>query len=134
MSLPVDIYIRVSRRAGREDERFHSPEEQEQLARAYAERRGLDVGIVLPPDIDRSGGTVEREGLQRALERVRAGESQGIVVAWIDRFSRDAAQAYDLLRAFDDAGGHVYAPEAPEDISTPERGPQAEAVVALPSG
>src|SRR5581483_1541383 len=39
---------------------------------------------------------------------------------WIDRFSRDAAQAYDLLRAFEEAGGRVYAPEAPEDVSTPE--------------
>lgn len=116
----VDIYVRVSRRGGREDEKFHSPEEQEQLARQYAKGRGLKVGIVLTPDIDRSGGTVEREGLKQALERVRSGESQGIVVAWIDRFSRDAAQAYDLLRSFDDAGGRVFAPEAPEDVSSPE--------------
>lgn len=120
MTLPIDVYVRVSRRGPREDERFHSPEEQEQLARAFAESRGLRVGVVLPPDIDKSGGTVEREGLKRALERVRAGESGGIVVAWLDRFSRDAAQAYDLLRAFEDAGGRVYAPEAPEDVSTPE--------------
>lgn len=120
MALPVDIYVRVSRRAGREDERFHSPEEQEQLARAYAASRGLDVGIVLTPDIDRSGGTVEREGLQQALRRIRAGESQGFVVAWLDRFSRDAAQAYDLLRQIEAAGGRVYAPEAPEDVSSPE--------------
>lgn len=118
--LPVDVYVRVSRKGPRADERFHSPEEQEQLARGFAESRGLRVGVVLPPDIDKSGGTVDRAGLHRALERVRAGESQGIVVAWIDRFSRDAAQAYDLLRAFEEAGGRVYAPEAPEDVSTPE--------------
>ena len=119
-ALPVDVYVRVSRKGPRQDERFHSPEEQEQLARGYAKQRGLKVGVVLPPDIDKSGGTVERDGLRRALERVRAGESQGIVVAWLDRFSRDAAQAYDLLREFESAGGRVYAPEAPEDVSSPE--------------
>lgn len=118
--LPVDVYVRVSRRGPRADERFHSPAEQEQLARAYAKSRGLRVGVVLPPDIDKSGGTVERAGLKQALARVRSGESGGMVVAWLDRFSRDAAQAYDLLRAFEDAGGRVYAPEAPEDVSTPE--------------
>jgi site-specific DNA recombinase len=120
MSLPVDIYIRVSRRGGREDEKFHSPAEQEQIARAYAKQRRLRVGVVLAPDIDRSGGTVNREGLQQALSRIRTGASQGFVVAWIDRFSRDAAQAYDLLREIEDAGGRVYAPEAPEDVSSPE--------------
>lgn len=119
-NLPVDIYVRVSRRAGRSDERFHSPEEQETIARSYLGTHNLKEGVVLTPDIDRSGGTVEREGLRQALARVRAGESQGFVVAWLDRFSRDAPQAYDLLREIEDAGGRVYAPEAPEDVSSPE--------------
>lgn len=118
--LPVDVYIRVSKRGDRSDERFHSPEEQEQLARRYADSIGLKIGEVLPPDIDKSGGTVDRDGIRAALDRVRGGESQGIVVAWIDRFSRDAAQAYDLLREFEAAGGRVFAPEAPEDVSSPE--------------
>ena len=94
---PVDIYIRVSRRGHRPDDRFHSPAEQEALARAYARQHRLEIGVVLTPDIDRSGGTVKREGLQQALERIRSGESGGFVVAWLDRFSRDASQAHALL-------------------------------------
>lgn len=90
------------------------------MARAYAKSRNLRIGTVLPPDIDKSGGTVEREGLRAALHRVREGRSAGIVVAWLDRFSRDAAQAYDLLREFEEAGGRVWAPDAPEDYGTPE--------------
>lgn len=117
---PVDIYVRVSRKGARADDRFHSPEEQEALARAFIERRGLPLGIVLQPDIDRSGGTVEREGLRQALERIRAGESSGFAVAWLDRFSRDAAQAYELLAEIEAAGGRVWAPEAPEDMASPE--------------
>ncbi len=117
---PVDIYVRVSARGGRPDERFHSPEEQAALARSYLRHRGLPEGIELTPDIDRSGGTVEREGLQQALERIRSGESSGFVVAWLDRFSRDAPQAHQLLQEIEAAGGRVWAPEAPEDMASPE--------------
>jgi DNA invertase Pin-like site-specific DNA recombinase len=117
---PVDIYVRVSSRGGRADERFHSPEEQEALARGFLKSKGLTAGIVLTPDIDRSGGTVKREGLQQALERIRSGESSGFVVAWLDRFSRDVAQATTLMHEIQEAGGRVWAPEAPEDATTPE--------------
>jgi site-specific DNA recombinase len=117
---PVDIYVRVSRKGKRDDERFHSPAEQETLARAYAKQHGLEIGVVLTPDIDRSGGTVKREGLQQALERIRSGESGGFVVAWLDRFSRDATQAHALLLEIEDAGGRIYAPDAPQDMTTPE--------------
>ena len=75
----VDIYVRVSRRGAREDEKFHSPEEQERDAREFAGTRGLSVGEVFV-DIDKSGGTLDRPELQRALERVRSGASAGIVV------------------------------------------------------
>lgn len=115
--LPVDAYVRVSRVGGREH--FISPEEQERSARAFAKSHGLEVGEVLT-DLDRSGGTLARPGLQRALERVRAGESGGIVVAWLDRLSRDSEQGHRLLREIDEAGGRVYAPEAPADATTPE--------------
>jgi site-specific DNA recombinase len=105
--LPVDIYVRVSRVGGREH--MISPEEQERDARAFAERRGLRVAEVFT-DLDRSGGTLERPELQKALARVRAGTSGGIVVAYLSRLTRETSQGLGLLEDIREAGGEVYAP------------------------
>jgi DNA invertase Pin-like site-specific DNA recombinase len=126
----IDIYVRVSRRGGRTDEKFHSPEEQEQIARAFLKQRNLPAGVV-HTDIDRSGGTTEREGLQEAIGRVRARQSGGIVVAWLDRFSRDTVQGLQLLGEVEEAGGKVYAPDAPEDTTSPEGELQLDMFLAI---
>lgn len=107
MALPVDLYVRVSRVGGREN--MISPEEQERDARAFAERRGLKVAEVFT-DLDRSGGTLKRPELQKALARVRAGASAGIVVAYLSRLSRETSQGLGLLEEIREAGGDVYAP------------------------
>lgn len=104
---PVDIYCRVSAVGGREH--LISPEEQERDARAFAQRRGLTVGQVFV-DLNESGGTLERPGLQRALDRVRAGTSGGIVVAYLSRLSRETSQGLALIEEVRHAGGEVYAP------------------------
>jgi site-specific DNA recombinase len=119
MKKTVDIYVRVSRVAGRGGDKFISPEEQERAARAFSKQRGLAVGEVIT-DLDKSGGNIDRPGLKRAVERVRSRESAGIVVAWLDRLSRDSEQGTRLLRELDEAGGTVYAPEMPEDMTSPE--------------
>lgn len=106
-SLPVDIYVRVSRIGGREH--MISPEEQERDARAFAKRRGLHVAEVIT-DLDRSGGTLDRPGLQEALARVRSGVSGGIVVAYLSRLTRETSQGLALLDDVRHAGGEVYAP------------------------
>jgi len=84
---PIDIYVRVSRVGGREH--LISPELQETRCRHHAAGLGLTVGEVLR-DIDHSGGTLDRPELQRALDRVRAGQSGGLIVGWLDRLSRDS--------------------------------------------
>lgn len=114
---PVDIYIRVSRVGGREH--LISPDEQERRGRALAKERGLTVGRVLV-DLDESGGKWDRPGLQEALERVRAGASRGLIVAWLDRLSRDSEHAHRLVRELAESGGIVYAPDAPADWTSPE--------------
>lgn len=116
-SLPIDVYVRVSRVGGREH--LISPAEQERRARQLAADRGLVVGIVLT-DLDQSGGKLDRPGLQTALRRVEARQSGGLIVAWLDRLSRDSEHALGLLRRIAEAGGHVYAPDAPEDMETPD--------------
>jgi DNA invertase Pin-like site-specific DNA recombinase len=114
---PVDIYLRVSRVGKREN--LISPDEQERRARALAQGKGLAVGEVFT-DLDESGGKWDRPGLQAILERVKLKESGGVIVAWLDRLSRDSEHAQRLLREIDEAGGKVYAPDAPEDMTTPE--------------
>jgi site-specific DNA recombinase len=119
MKKTVDIYVRVSRVAGRGGDKFISPADQEKAARSFAKHRGLMVGEVLT-DLDKSGGSLDRPGLKRAVDRVRSRESSGIVVAWLDRLSRDSEQGTRLLRELDEAGGKVWAPEMPEDMASPE--------------
>jgi site-specific DNA recombinase len=114
---PVDIYVRVSRVGGREN--LISPEDQEGRARDLARDRGLRVGRVIQ-DIDESGGKWDRPGLQEVLERVERGRSGGVIVAWLDRLSRDSEHALALVRRISDAGGVIYAPDAPPDMLSPE--------------
>jgi DNA invertase Pin-like site-specific DNA recombinase len=114
---PVDIYVRVSRIGGRENR--ITEEEQERRARELAGERGLRVGKILT-DPDESGGKWERPGLQQALARIESGKSGGVIVAWLDRLSRDSEHAHALIRRISDAGGVIYAPDAPSDWTTPE--------------
>lgn len=125
---PIDIYLRVSRVGGREH--MISPAEQERRARELAKERGLTVGVVLT-DLDESGGKWDRPGLQEALRRVREGQSGGLIVAWLDRLSRDSEHAHRLVRELNESGGAVYAPDAPSDWTSPEGELQAGIVFAF---
>lgn len=127
-SKPVDLYVRVSRVGGREH--LISPDDQERRARQLAKERGLRVGKVLT-DLDESGGKWDRPGLQEALSRVQTGKSGGLIVAWLDRLSRDSEHAHRLIRELHDAGGVVYAPDAPSDWTSPEGELQAGIVFAF---
>jgi len=118
----VDIYVRVSRVGGREN--LISPAEQERRGRELAAAQKLKVGEVII-DLDESGGKWDRPGLQKALARVEGGQSSGVIVAWLDRLSRDSEHAHALVRRITDAGGKIYAPDAPADWTTPEGGLQA---------
>ena len=69
---PRDIYCRVSRVGGRNGNSFISPQLQEERCRAmitaprWAKSSAMDVG----------GGTMDRPGLNRALDRVRVNRSE----------------------------------------------------------
>ncbi|MGH2832070.1 MAG: recombinase family protein, partial [Solirubrobacteraceae bacterium] len=125
---PLDVYVRVSRVGGRQH--LISPQDQERRGRALAKERGLKVGKVLT-DLDESGGKLDRPGLQEALVRVRSGESGGMIVAWLDRLSRDSEQALRLVREISESGGAIYAPDAPSDWTSPEGELQAGIVFAF---
>lgn len=112
-------YTRVSR-VGDRAERLISPELQGDRIEAYAQARGLDVEL-LDPELDVSGGKLERPILERAIDGIRDGRYAGIIVAQLDRLSRmDITDALATIRRIEDAGGRTIAVAENFDESTPE--------------
>lgn len=112
-------YTRVSR-VGDRAERLISPELQAERIEAYAAGRGITVRM-LEPELDVSGGKVERPILGAAIEAVERGEAAGIIVAQLDRLSRmDIADALATIRRIEGAGGQVIAVAENFDAGTPE--------------
>ena len=70
-------------------------------------------------DLDESGAKAERPGFQDALARIERGETGGIAVAKLDRFSRSVRDAANALRRIDDAGGVFLSADDGLDTSTP---------------
>lgn len=111
-------YVRVSRVAGRDGERFISPDVQRDRIGSYAAAQGHAVTDILE-DLDQPGSRYERPGFQEALRRVETGEADGIIVAAIDRFARSVPDAAAALRRLDDAGAVLVSVADALDTSTP---------------
>lgn len=112
-------YPRVSR-VGDRAERLISPELQERRILDYAEARGLAVEM-LEPELDQSGGKVDRPILDQAIGRVERGEAAGVIVAQLDRLSRmELADALKTIQRIESAGGEVIAVAENFDAGTPE--------------
>jgi DNA invertase Pin-like site-specific DNA recombinase len=115
--LPLDIYLRVSRVNGRDGDSFISPAVQEERCRALAVARGHDVGEVIS-DLDVSGGTMDRPGLNTAIGRIREGTSGGIIVARVDRFARTLPGALRVIEDIESSGGVLVEADGNWDTST----------------
>jgi DNA invertase Pin-like site-specific DNA recombinase len=111
-------YVRVSRVAGREGESFISPKEQRERIEAQAKAGGHVLVDVLE-DLDQPGSKYDRPNFQLALERVEAGEADGIIVYALDRFARNSTDAGVALRRLDEAGGKLVSVRDNLDTSTP---------------
>jgi hypothetical protein len=86
----LDAYVRVSQVRGRQGVRFLSPALQREQILGWAARHGVRIGEVFE-ELDRSGARRDRPLLERAVGRVEAGESGGLVVATTDRWCSRAA-------------------------------------------
>jgi DNA invertase Pin-like site-specific DNA recombinase len=102
----MDGYIRVSRRLGREGPGYISPDVQREAIKRWAAYKDVEVDE-WHVDEDWSGGTHERPGLERAIERATAGETGGIVSWKIDRFSRYTKGGLRDLRRLEEAGARL---------------------------
>jgi site-specific DNA recombinase len=117
VTAPLDVYVRVSDVRGRSGESFISPVEQEERCRGAITRRGYEVGEIFT-DLDQSGGKMERPALDKAIERIKQGESAGIVCARLDRFARTLIGGVQTLGDINEAGGVVIIAEGDFDLDT----------------
>jgi DNA invertase Pin-like site-specific DNA recombinase len=122
----MDGYIRVSRRMGRKGPGYISPTVQREAIERWAEYRGVHIAA-WHEDEDESGGTHDRPGLNRAIERALAGHAGGIVSWKIDRFSRFTEGGLRDLRRLEDAGARLAF--VTEDIDT--SGPMGKLVYTM---
>lgn len=127
MALPLDGYVRVSRvgargkaaKAGAKAEGFISPEVQEAEIRKWAERKGVEVAIQ-PHELNVSGGTMDRPIFNKIMERIRRGESGGVVVYKLDRFARSLIGAVNTLAELGEHKATFASATEPElDYTTP---------------
>jgi DNA invertase Pin-like site-specific DNA recombinase len=111
-------YLRVSRIAGRSGESFISREEQRATVEHYAAAHGHII-VGWHEDLDVSGGTLERPGLDAVLAAIKAGEVDGLAVAKLDRLSRaGVGDALKLVEEILGSGGVLVAVDLNLDPTT----------------
>jgi site-specific DNA recombinase len=111
----MDAYVRVSRVGGREGPGYISPTVQREAIERWAEYKQIEI-VEWHTDEDESGGTHDRPGLERAVERAVAGHTGGIVSWRIDRFSRFTEGGLRDLRRLQDKDARLVF--VVEDIDT----------------
>jgi DNA invertase Pin-like site-specific DNA recombinase len=99
----LDGYIRVSRVGGRAGPSFISPRLQREQIAAWARFKEVEIAE-FHTDLDKSGARMDRPGLLAAIARAESGESDGIVVAKLDRLGRSLTGALEVIKALDDCG------------------------------
>lgn len=114
----MDGYVRVSQVAGRSGERFQSPGAQRDAIEGWAKAHGVTIAA-WHEDLDRSGGTMDRPGMNLALERVAAGKTSGVVVAKLDRFARTVVGGLTTIQQLHDRGARVVSVAESIDPATP---------------
>lgn len=97
-------YIRVS--TDQQADKGVSLDAQRQKVRAYCDLYGFDLeGIEV--DAGASASTLERDGLQRALAALDAGEADALVVVKLDRLTRSVRDLDALLTRYFAEGEHA---------------------------
>lgn len=92
---------------------------QERAIRDYCRTYDLEL-VRLAHDNGVSGKTIaKREGLQRALEEIRAGDADGIVFLKLDRLSRSVRDVLDLAADAQRSGWQLHSIHERLDTSTP---------------
>lgn len=110
-------YLRVSHLGRRKREALRSTIDQTAEIEAWAKAQGRQVEI-LEAEIDAKGGDASRPVFRQAVEGVKAGTYEGVVVAYLSRAGRDLRLMLDLWDEVEGAGGAVYFARENIDAST----------------
>ena len=105
-------------------------EAQRRAIRLECERRGWEL-VAVEEDAGVSGKVTSRPGLQRALDACQRGESDGLVVAKLDRLSRSVQHAAQLLAEAEREGWALVALDLGVDLSTPSGEVMAHVLAAI---
>lgn len=115
----LDLIIRTSER--KKD--GQSPDQQRQQASAICAQGGHTIAMEHDSGRSESGKTMERVALQAAQRRIRAGETDGIVVGYLDRLGRaPIEESMTFVRSLVRDGGVLIAADwspDPIDLSDP---------------
>lgn len=110
-------YVRVS--TEEQAKEGVSLEAQEERIRKYAEYKGFDL-IEIIRDEGKSGGTANREGFRKLLERIEANGFDALILFSLDRLSRDMLTLLALERLLDECDVELHTIEGQIDTSTPD--------------
>jgi site-specific DNA recombinase len=128
----LDAYVRVSRKGKRKTQEeieadgtldesarlLVSPELQTSKIDRWA--NGHDHQLVYhEPEIDVSGSKMQRKILDKIIQRIKNGETEGIIVAKLNRFARTLIGGLQVIKEIEEAGGVFVAVDQDFDTSTP---------------
>jgi DNA invertase Pin-like site-specific DNA recombinase len=116
-----DAYVRVSDTHG--EDGLSVPQQLERIQAWIDQHDDIEIGLRPEDgkpftDLDVSGGSMDRPELNRIIERIKAGTSQGIVVAYMSRFGR-TLEAGTTIKQIEEAGGELVSVRENFDTSTP---------------
>lgn len=118
-------YIRVSRAAGQEH--FISADLQRDQIGGWAQAHDATL-VTLHEDLDKSGAGLF---LVEALKRVEAGESDGLIVARLDRLCSSAREGLQIIRRIEEAGGTLVSVQEGFDLGTSRGRQMRRALVSI---
>jgi DNA invertase Pin-like site-specific DNA recombinase len=116
--LNLDAYVRVSKVRGRSGSSFISPDVQREQIERWAAAHGHAL-TWHEPELDVSGGSMSRPVFDRIMQRIRAGQTDGVIVAKLDRFARTLVGALGTLEEFERHGAVLISVVENLDLSTP---------------
>lgn len=102
----VAAYVRVSRIGGRSGDGYIAKPQQRDRLSTFGEALDLEIPAdAWFEDEDYTGGNIERPAFQAALEAIEAKQYDGLIVARLDRFSRDVVDGVTCVDRILAAGG-----------------------------
>lgn len=101
-----------------------SPNQQRQIASDFMRRTGAEIVATHDSGRSESGKTMDRASLHAVRERVRAGETDGVLVSYLDRLGRaPIEESMTFVRELIGDGGVLVAADwndEPIDLSRPD--------------